>query len=142
MNLNEVRNKLLKNKNFRDEYFNKVDLKKEIALAVFEARLKAEVTQEELARRIGTHQPSIARIENGTCLPSIRFLEKIAVALGTLLLPPRFGFIEPKTISFNNRVGGFDYKFEEETIGEINDRFYEAKVGAGNFVTLGKNTND
>jgi transcriptional regulator with XRE-family HTH domain len=30
---------------------------------------------------IGTHQPSIARLENGSSVPSLSFLERIANAL-------------------------------------------------------------
>jgi DNA-binding XRE family transcriptional regulator len=45
-------------------------------------RMLRGLTQAQLAERIGTHQPSIARLENGTSTPSLSFLAKIAEALG------------------------------------------------------------
>ena len=35
----------------------------------------------QLAELVGTRQPSIARLENGTSMPSLSFLERIAKAL-------------------------------------------------------------
>jgi len=45
-------------------------------------RLLRGLTQTQLAEMIGTWQPSIARLENGTSAPSLSFLTKIADALG------------------------------------------------------------
>jgi len=39
------------------------------------------LTQAQLAKIVGTRQPSIARLENGTSTPSLSFLERIATAL-------------------------------------------------------------
>jgi transcriptional regulator with XRE-family HTH domain len=39
------------------------------------------LTQAQLAEMIGTRQPSIARLENGSSTPSLSFLNKIASAL-------------------------------------------------------------
>lgn len=66
----------------------------EVANLIFEARMHAGMTQEELANAIGTHQPAIARIEKGQSLPSLSFLQKIAKALKTYLIAPKFGFME------------------------------------------------
>jgi DNA-binding XRE family transcriptional regulator len=44
-------------------------------------RILRGLTQIQLAERIGTRQPSIARLENGSSLPSISFLQKVAAAL-------------------------------------------------------------
>jgi DNA-binding XRE family transcriptional regulator len=38
-------------------------------------------TQAQLAEMVGTRQPSIARLENGSSVPSLSFLQKIATAL-------------------------------------------------------------
>jgi len=57
------------------------DLAFQIGLQVEVARAKKGMTQKELAERVGTKQPSIARVESGAALPSIGFLEKIARAL-------------------------------------------------------------
>jgi len=45
------------------------------------ARVEAELTQGELADKIGAKQKSISRYENGLALPSLDSLEKIAKAL-------------------------------------------------------------
>jgi DNA-binding XRE family transcriptional regulator len=44
-------------------------------------RLMRGLTQTQLAELVGTHQPSIARLENGSSIPSLSFLNKIAAAL-------------------------------------------------------------
>jgi len=44
-------------------------------------RILRGLTQTQLAEMIGTRQPSIARLENGSSNPSLSFLNKIAVAL-------------------------------------------------------------
>jgi len=44
-------------------------------------RMLRGLTQTQLAEMIGTRQPSIARLENGTSTPSLSFLNKIAAAL-------------------------------------------------------------
>lgn len=58
------------------------DLKFRAGNFVLEARIEAGLTQKELAKLIGTKQPSIARVENCSILPSLEFLEKIAKAVG------------------------------------------------------------
>lgn len=78
----------------KDEKFQKLyktyDLAFEVGQMITTARLIRGITQTTLAKLAGTKQPSIARIEDGRSLPSLRFLEKIAQALGTYLLAPTF----------------------------------------------------
>jgi len=45
-------------------------------------RMLRGLTQAQLAEMVGSWQPSIARLENGTSAPSLSFLTKIAEALG------------------------------------------------------------
>ena len=45
-------------------------------------RMLRGLTQAQLAEMVGTRQPSIARLENGSSTPSLSFLNKIAEALG------------------------------------------------------------
>lgn len=92
MNLEELKKELLKDKKFREEY-NRYDLPFEIGEMVIDARVKLGLTQSGLAKLVGTKQPSIARLENGTILPSLNFLDKIASAMGTYLIAPRFAFL-------------------------------------------------
>ena len=56
----------------------------ELARTLIQARLAAGLTQEELARRMGTSQSAIARMEAGH-KPSLKTLEKFARATGTRL---------------------------------------------------------
>jgi DNA-binding XRE family transcriptional regulator len=44
-------------------------------------RIAQGLTQAQLAEMVGTHQPSIARIESGKSLPSLLFLERVASVL-------------------------------------------------------------
>ena len=44
-------------------------------------RMLRGLTQAQLADLVGTRQPSIARLENGSSTPSLSFLNKIAEAL-------------------------------------------------------------
>lgn len=48
-------------------------------------RILRGLTQAQLAEKAGTKQPSIARLENGSSLPSISFLTKLAEALDAKL---------------------------------------------------------
>jgi transcriptional regulator with XRE-family HTH domain len=58
------------------------------------ARALREISQKQLAELVGTKQSSISRIERGNGLPSLSFLQKIATALNTHLIPPRFELVE------------------------------------------------
>lgn len=67
--------------------------KSEIAMAVRAARLRSRLTQAALAKRIGSTQAVIARLESGTDsrTPSVPLLAHIAAACnGTLELGFRF----------------------------------------------------
>jgi ribosome-binding protein aMBF1 (putative translation factor) len=71
-------------------------LQDEFALAatLIEARVKAGLTQKELAQRMQTTQSVIARLEGGHIMPTTRTLEKIAKATGSKL---KISF-EPNTV--------------------------------------------
>ena len=45
-------------------------------------RMLRGLTQAQLAEMVGSRQPSIARLENGTSAPSLSFLTKITESLG------------------------------------------------------------
>jgi transcriptional regulator with XRE-family HTH domain len=57
-----------------------------LASAVIDVRNRAGLTQEDLARRMGTTQPAVARLESGRSKPSMRTLERLADATGSRLL--------------------------------------------------------
>jgi ribosome-binding protein aMBF1 (putative translation factor) len=100
MSVKDLKKELFKDKSFK-KYFKKNELSHEIAVSVMEARISKGMSQEDLAKKAKTKQPSIARLEKGSYLPSLRFLEKIAKALGTELIPPKFKFLEDTSKSAN-----------------------------------------
>jgi ribosome-binding protein aMBF1 (putative translation factor) len=70
------------------EYVKAYDaLEEEFARAnmVISARAHADLSQAELAERMGTSQSAIARLESGRFKPSTRTLEKLAAATGMKL---------------------------------------------------------
>lgn len=57
-----------------------------VAKAVIAARNRAGLTQTELARKMGTTQPVVARMEGGRVQPSLQTLQRLAKATGSRLL--------------------------------------------------------
>jgi predicted transcriptional regulator len=66
---------------FRREY-ESLDEEFSVAAQLIEARMKANLTQDEVARRMGTTQSVVARLESGSPLPSLRSLKRYATAIG------------------------------------------------------------
>jgi transcriptional regulator with XRE-family HTH domain len=56
------------------------------AAAAIDARSLAGLTQEALARKMGTTQPVVARLESGRARPSMRTLDRLAKATGSRLI--------------------------------------------------------
>ena len=69
---------------FREEYA-RADEEYALVEALVRARAAANLTQAELARRIGTTQSAIARLEGGKVSPSFATLRRYARATGTRL---------------------------------------------------------
>lgn len=71
-------------------------LEEEFALAeaLIKARAEASMTQEDVAKAMGTTQAAIARLESGRSMPSTRTLQRFAEATGTKL---RIHFEKPKS---------------------------------------------
>jgi ribosome-binding protein aMBF1 (putative translation factor) len=59
---------------------------RELPSDIAAARRKRGWTQEELARRAGTTQPAIARLERGRTHPRLETLRRLAEALGARLV--------------------------------------------------------
>jgi ribosome-binding protein aMBF1 (putative translation factor) len=74
----------MKDSKYRREY---QALEEEFSLvnALIEARARAGLTQEEVARRMKTTQAVVARLEGGGSKPSTRTLERYAEATGSRL---------------------------------------------------------
>lgn len=62
----------------------------QLAANLVKARIDAGMTQQELASKINTKQPAIARAENGNTPPSHNLIKQIYRALGKRVLPPSY----------------------------------------------------
>ena len=83
--ITDLHKKWMKQPKYRREYEG---LEEEFALAsaVIDARNRAGLTQQALAKKMGTTQPVVARLESGRRRPSMRTLERLAQATGSRLL--------------------------------------------------------
>jgi DNA-binding XRE family transcriptional regulator len=81
---NEKKRELMKNPEFRKEY-NNLEPEFTIARALIKARARSGLTQQEVAKRMGTTQSAVARLERGHPLPSITSLKKYASATNSKL---------------------------------------------------------
>jgi len=82
--ISELKKRLMDNPEFRKEY-EKADAEFAIIEALVRARTAAKLSQAELAKRIGTTQSAIARLEGGGVSPSLSTLRRYAEATGTKL---------------------------------------------------------
>lgn len=74
--------KWMKDQEYRLEY-EKLETEFQIARQIIGARIKRKMSQEELAKRVGTGQAVISRLEGMNAKPSISLLERVARALNT-----------------------------------------------------------
>ena len=79
--LSDLHKKFMKDPAYRKEYDA---LEEEFALiaAIAKARLRAGLSQAQLARRMKTTQSTVARLESGRGQPSTRTLTRFAKATG------------------------------------------------------------
>lgn len=80
--LRSLKARMLSDREVREAYDS---MEGEFALAheFIAARVRAGLTQAELARRMGTTQSAIARLESGRRLPSLKTLSRYARATGS-----------------------------------------------------------
>ena len=71
----------MRDEEFKTEY-EKLKPRYDVISQIIEARTSQEITQEELAFRVGTQKSNISRLESGTYNPSLDFLTKVAHSLG------------------------------------------------------------
>ena len=77
----EAAKRWFKSSSFRRAY-DALEEEYAIAGAFIAARTRAKLTQEEVAKRMGTTQAVVARLESGRVKPSTRTLERFAAATG------------------------------------------------------------
>ena len=82
--LKELKRRFMQDPEFREEYA-RVDEEYVLVEALVRARTAAKLTQAEVARRLGTTQSAIARLEGGRVSPSFSTLRRYAEATGTRL---------------------------------------------------------
>ncbi|MBI5749550.1 MAG: helix-turn-helix domain-containing protein [Nitrospinae bacterium] len=86
MNWKDYKKELLKNPKVRKEY-EKLQPEFILASSLIEARIKSKMTQEEVAKKAGMPQSTIARVEGLTHgMPKLSTLKKIADALDARLV--------------------------------------------------------
>ncbi len=76
----ELREELLQDPNVKAE-FDRLEPEYQMARQLIKARLAKNLTQAELADKIGVKQAYIARLESGTANPTVESLAKVASAL-------------------------------------------------------------
>ena len=82
--LTELKKRFMEDPEFREEYA-RADEEYALVEALVRARTAAKLTQAEVARRLGTTQSAIARLEGGRVSSSFATLRRYAEATGTRL---------------------------------------------------------
>lgn len=80
----EMKNDMLKDEEFKMEY-EKLRPRYEAIQQIIAARKEQNITQAELAKRVGTQKSNISRLESGNYNPTLDLLTKISEALGKSL---------------------------------------------------------
>ena len=84
LDFDEFLKESLKNPKIKAEY-DRQQPEFAVISAIIDARVNKGITQEQLAKKLGTKQSAIARLESGRANPSIAFLKKLAQALNSNL---------------------------------------------------------
>lgn len=79
-----VLKKYLKNPSFKAEY-DKLQPEFAVMQAIIDTRKKKAYSQKQLAKKLGTTQSAISRLEKGNISPTVGFLQKLADALDSRL---------------------------------------------------------
>lgn len=77
----EMKNDLFKDNDFKAEY-DRLKPRYDAIEQIIKARKEQNMTQAELARKVGTQKSNISRLESGNYNPSLDFLAKVSAALG------------------------------------------------------------
>ena len=80
MKLSEYKEKLKADREYQDA-LNELEYQFLFGNAVLRARLNKGWTQKELAKRVGTKQANISRIEGGLANPTLELIQKVSKAL-------------------------------------------------------------
>lgn len=81
ISFDKIKEDMLKDEEFKTEY-EKLKPRYEAIEQIIKARKEQNITQSELAKRVGTQKSNISRLESGNYNPSLDFLTKVAESLG------------------------------------------------------------
>jgi DNA-binding XRE family transcriptional regulator len=76
----DLKAKLLSDPDVKKEY-DSMRFEYKIAETLIEARVKAKMTQADVARKMNTTQSAVARLESGNAFPSLQTIHKYASAI-------------------------------------------------------------
>ena len=62
--------------------YDALEVEFQIIHVVLRKRIEQDMSQKELAEKIGSDQATISRLESGNLNPSIKFLKRVAKAVG------------------------------------------------------------
>lgn len=82
--LKQYKEEQMKNPEFVKEY-GAIQPEMDVIRAIVEARISQNLTQKELAERVGMNQADISKLENGTRNPSVNLLKRLAEGMGMTL---------------------------------------------------------
>ncbi|PIR71457.1 MAG: transcriptional regulator [Candidatus Nealsonbacteria bacterium CG_4_9_14_3_um_filter_37_13] len=80
----QLKKELLEDKRIK-EFYEKLGPEFAVIEMIIKRRIERGLTQKGLAKKIGTKQSAISRLESGTYNPSLSFLQKVGEALGVKL---------------------------------------------------------
>ncbi len=81
MKWNEFEKEILSNADTAEEYA-RLQPEYDLIKVVLDARKEKQMTQQELADKVGLNRSEISKIENGNANPSYKMLQRIAAGLG------------------------------------------------------------
>ena len=79
--ISKLKRRWMKEPGFKSGY-DALEAEFTLASVLIEARTKAKLSQQEVAKKMGTSQSTIARLESGAAKPSFSTLERFAKATG------------------------------------------------------------
>ena len=76
--------KAMKDPEIKAEY-DRLEPEYQIIQSIIDKRIKKNMSQKQMAAKMGTKQSALSRLESGTYNPSLAFLKKVALALDSKL---------------------------------------------------------
>jgi len=82
---NDLHNKMMKNATFKKAY-DALEPEYMIIRQIIKQRIHLKMSQKDLAKRLGTKQSAVSRLESDTYNPTLSFLKKLSKALDSDLV--------------------------------------------------------